>query len=577
MKKIICIDCETDGLDVNTCNLAGVAISIEKNQGWYVPLEKKNKVGSDAISFLKDLLGNPQLIVVGHNLKFDLQVLKNHGIQVNGEIHDTMVMDYVLSPQRKKHGLKLLSKIHLNYDQLSFDKMMGNHGSIWEVPIKTLTKYACEDTDQTLQIFHHLNPRIQESGVGNIYDLDRKLVAVLARMESNGVAIDQKLLKSIAKKLQDDSLVLEESIIGDLIPEINLNSTKDINWLLFEHYAIPPIGKKTKQGNYSVSKKVLSKLSADHLIVKELLELRATKKVLSTFIPALSNLNPLTNKLHCSINQTVTETGRLSCSKPNLQNIPSRTIGKMLRQCFVPSSKDHVLIGADYSNIELRVMAVLSQDKNLLNAYKNGIDVHRLTACKLLGIKNIEDVDDMQRDVAKSLNFGLIYGMGAHGLAETLSNVTKKQHTPQQAQEIIDSYFANYTDVAKCKENLIYQATVKGYTETLFGRKRPIPDINSNDSIKRQMSKRLAMNTPIQGTAADIMRMAMVNIDQQLTKQKLKSKMILTVHDELLFDVPKHEITIMEELVRHEMENAAQIGIALEVDLKTGNNWAEVH
>jgi len=573
-------DLETTSLDVHSCEILGVAICIEVGTAYYITFPEDEKGILKILKVLRPYFEDDTIEKVGHNLKFDNQVLKQYGINVKGKLHDTMVTDYILYPERKKHGLKLLSKLHLNYKQIEFNSIaLGKSKekkTLEGIDPKLITEYACEDVDQTLQIFNFLYPKIESYKLEKIYTLDNRLVEVLTAMEYNGVTIDSQKLLKVESEIESRLVGILESIGKFTGANININSTKQLNKLLFDELYIEPIGSKNKNGNYSVSKNVLKKLETKHEIVKMILDYRSLYKVKSTFIKALKKVNPKTKKLHTSINQTRTETGRLSSSNPNLQNIPSKTIGSKLRECFTASSDQHSLIGVDYSNIELRVMAIISRDEKMIKAYREGIDLHKLTASKVLEIP-YEDVSDSQRDMAKAINFGLIYGMTSLGLSESLTNTTGSEYTVEQCQNFINQYFELYQGVAKCKEELIYKATINGYTETLFGRKRSLLNINSNDSYKRESAKRLAMNTPIQGTAADIIKIAMVNIHDRIQKEELQSKMILQVHDELLFDVPKNEVVYMEKVIKHEMENAVHLPVALIADLKTGKTWADVH
>lgn len=440
---------------------------------------------------------------------------------------------------------------------------------------KIVTRYACEDIDQTLQLHYYLLTKIDNASLRNIYDLDCSLVDVIADMEHNGVTIDSEKVEAINGDLTIKSDMLLNEIHSYAKKPFNVNSTKQLNEFLFDFLQLKPIGSKNKNGLYSTSRKVLLRLISQHQVISKIIEYRGLIKVKKTFIPALRNINPVTGKLHTSINQTVTETGRLSSSKPNLQNIPSRTDRKMLREVFIASSPNHTLIGADYSNIELRVMATISGDKTMIRSYREGIDLHTLTASKIFN-KPFSQIKE-ERNVGKIVNFGLIYGMSAYGLRESLFVNGGMDYSLEFCQQIINDYFDLYKGVAKCRENLIYEATIKGYAQTLLGRKRPLKDINSLDSKKRENAKRLALNTPIQGTAADIIKMAMVNIHNHITAEKLQSKMILQIHDELLFDVPNDEVAYMSKLIKYEMENAFTMIVPLEVELKTGSNWSETH
>ncbi len=435
--------------------------------------------------------------------------------------------------------------------------------------------YACEDIDLTFQLHNQLLPQIEKQNLQQIMQLDCDLVPVIAEMEYNGVLIDSDKLLAFEEEV-DNSIARHLKQIERVTKDkININSKVQLSKFLFKELNLIPIGEKGKSGQYSVSSEVLNKLMPQHEIVGALLDYNALKKVKGTFIKALKRTDLMTGRLHTSYNQTVTETGRLSSSNPNLQNIPSRTVGKLLRQCFV-APKRHKLVGADYSNIELRVMAILSNDPLMIQAYREGVDLHSLTASKIFSVP-YDKVDTVsQRPVGKTINFGLIYGMGAIGLSKKLAN-EGQSFTVEQCKQFINDFFELYSGVARHCEELVYKASINGFTETIFGRKRSIPGIISPDSFKREAAKRLAMNTPIQGTAADILKMAMVNIHKRIQKENLKSKMILQVHDELLFEVPNDEVQYMEELVKSEMENVVHLSVPLKVDLKKGQTWADVH
>ncbi len=426
-----------------------------------------------------------------------------------------------------------------------------------------------------MQLRNHLQPIIDEYKLNTPCQLDFEVVKVLASMEYNGVCIDkaelEKVEKQVLKDIESAKAVIEKFTKG----EVNLASASQLSSFLFEKLHLNPIGGKGKYGHYSVSKNVLAKLVGEHEIISALLDYRALTKVKSTFIKALKATHPKTGRLHTSFNLTVTSTGRLSSSNPNLQNIPSRSEGKQLRAVFVPA-EDHVFIGADYSNIELRVAAHLSQDRNMLHSYRTGVDVHSLTASKIFNVDDIEKVSKPQRDVAKTVNFGLLYGMTAQGLSERLSREAD-YYSPEQCQQFINGYFELYEGVARYREQLIEMATIKGYAKTMIGRRRPLPELQSNDTFKREAGKRKALNTPIQGTAADILKTAMVNIYNRIQNEDLKSKMLLQVHDELLIEVPTGEKELMEKLVKQEMKNAVSLSIPLEVELKVGQTWHEVH
>ena len=433
--------------------------------------------------------------------------------------------------------------------------------------------YACEDIDLTGELYNYLLPKIAEQNLEEIMELDFQLVPVIADMQYSGVCVNQIKVaafeEAVLQEMANHQVEIEKYSTG----KINLNSGPEKSKLLFDHLMLTPIGPKGKNGHYSVSKQILKELAPQHQVVKVLLAYNAVSKVKNTFIPALKKVNSVTGRVHTSFNQTGTETGRFSSAGPSLQNMPKDPI---IRELFY-APEGSKLIGADYSNIELRVMAVLSQDPEMLKAYRNGKDLHIATASKIFNVP-IEDLNEesIERKVAKTINFGLIYGMGEHGLSKRLRG-EGLDYSPEQCKQWIADYFESYSGVAKCCEDLIYKASINGYTETMFGRRRPLPKINSSIQSERNSAKRLAMNTPIQGSAADILRMAMINIYKRIQKENLGSKMILQVHDELLFEVPDDEVKYMEKLVRSEMENVVHLSVPLKVDLKVGRTWADVH
>lgn len=433
--------------------------------------------------------------------------------------------------------------------------------------------YACEDIDLTYQLHNFLLPKINDQNLQEIMELDCQLVLVIAVMEYYGVLIDHTKLAAYESSIQQKMAEYLRDIEKYTDGNVNIKSKAQLSRFLFGQLDLTSIGPKGKSGHYSVSKEVLKELLPQHEIVRTLLDYNALNKVKSTFIPALKRINSVTGRLHTSFNQTVTETGRFSSSGPNLQNMPGDLV---IRELF-HAPEGSKLIGADYSNIELRVMAVLSQDPEMLRAYKENRDLHILTASRLFKVP-VESIskDSNERKVAKTINFGLIYGMTEHGLSKRLRG-EGLDYSPEQAKQLISDYFESYPGVAKCCEDLIYKASINGYAETILGRRRPLDRINSPIPSERNSAKRLAMNTPIQGSAADILRMAMVNIHKRIQKENLQSKMILQVHDELLFEVPNDEVKYMKKLVRSEMENVVHFSVPLKVDLKVGQTWADVH
>ena len=577
-----CFDTETTGIDVFTADLVGMSFSFAEGEAYYVTLPQNRNEAQLVVNEFKTIFENEKTEKTGQNIKFDLAMLAGYGIRLGGKLFDTMIAHYVLQPELR-HGMDYLSEIYLNYKTIRYDELFksqepraksqdGKNRDIRKVDIQLLKDYAAEDADITFRLKKILEKEIVEKNLEKLfYEIEMPLVPVLAAMERNGVRIDSGALRQSSEILTKDLIELEKEIQQMVGYEFNVSSPAQVGEALFDRLHLDNKAKKTRTGQYSTQEDVLEKLRSKHPVVGKILDYRGLKKLLSTYIDALPALiNPKTGHVHTSFNQTVTATGRLSSTNPNLQNIPVRdSQGKEIRRAFIPD-EGCIWLSADYSQIELRIMAHLSGDQNLLDAFRSGQDIHAATAAKIYRIPIEEATKDMRRK-AKTANFGIIYGISTFGLAERL-NIPRSE-----AKELIDGYFANYTNVKAYMDEAIAAARRQGYVETILGRKRYLPDINSHNSVVRGYAERNAINAPIQGSAADIIKIAMIKIQQRIEKENLKTKMTLQVHDELNFSVPFDEIDTAQKIVTEEMENAFTLQVPLVVDCETGNNWLEAH
>lgn len=574
MQPSVCFDTETTDVDVFKAELVGLSFCYKTGEAFYVPLPANKNECEEVMKEFKAFFAAESIEKTGQNIKFDLLMLSMYGIELQGKLFDTMIAHYLLQPDLR-HGMDYLAQIYLNYRTIHYDELVGqgkNKTDIRSVDINKLCDYACEDADITFQLKQILEKDLISSDLGGLfYEMEMPLMRVLARMEQNGVRIDAKALQQSSEILTEEMQRIETEVQTMAGVRFNVGSPKQVGEVLFEQLKIDQKAKKTKTGQYSTSEDVLEKLKSKHPIVSKILEYRGLKKLLSTYIDALPLLvNPTTGKIHTSYNQTVASTGRLSSSNPNLQNIPIRDEqGKEIRRAFIPDD-DSLFLSADYSQIELRIMAHLSGDKNMIDAFLEGSDIHAATAAKIYKIPINEVSSDMRRK-AKTANFGIIYGISVFGLSERL-NIPRAE-----AKELIDGYFETYPQVKEYMDNSIQKAKANGYVETLLGRKRYLADINSQNSIVRGFAERNAINAPIQGTAADIIKIAMIRIQQQLNNRQLKAKMIMQVHDELNFTVPRNEIEQVKNLVVKEMQNAFQLKVSLIADCGVGANWLEAH
>jgi DNA polymerase-1 len=573
----ITIDTETTSPSPMLAGLVGISLSTDPEKAYYIPVAHaypgapEQLPKDEVILQMKETLENQNIIKTGHNIKYDFIVLKNEGINLKGIAFDTMLSSYLLNPNKANHNLTDAAMEHLGMKKLSFkDVMEKGRKDFSEVPVEDATKYSGEDSAVTLRLKKYFEPRIKNEGLEKLfYEIEVPLIEVLAEMEMEGIRIDLPLMESFSKKMAGELSSIEQRIYFIAGEEFNINSPKQLQEILFDKLGLKPT-KKTKTG-YSTNIDVLEQLALEHELPKEIIEYRGLSKLKSTYVDALPRLvNPKTGRLHTSFNQTVTSTGRLSSSDPNLQNIPIRgEWGKKIRAAFI-ANRGNLLLSSDYSQIELRVFAHLSQDKGLIHAFKSDEDIHERTACELFGV-DPEEVSDEMRRSAKTVNFGIVYGISPYGLSQQLGI------PPDEARHYIDTYFARHSGVKDYIDQLISEATEKGYVTTILGRKRAIPELKSSNRNIKQLGERLATNSPIQGSAADIIKVAMLNISERIKKEGLRTKMLLQVHDELLFEIPEKEIKTMQKLVREEMEHAVELSVPLKVDMGTGKNWAEAH
>ena len=574
-KEIISLDTETTGTDAMSAELVGMSFSYKENQAFYVPVPQDREEAQKIVDKFKPVFENVKSIKVGQNIKYDMIVLANYGVSIKGQMFDTMIAHYVLQPELH-HGMDYLAEVYLKYDTIKIEELIGakgkNQRNMRDLSPTDIYKYACEDADVTLKLKNILEKELETNGVKELFEeIEMPLVPVLAYIERNGVRINTEALKETSRHFTIRMREIEEEIYKLAGMEFNVSSPKQVGEVLFDRLKIVEKAKKTKTGQYVTSEEVLESLKGKHQIVEKILDYRGLKKLLSTYVDALPELiNPKTGRIHTSFNQTVTATGRLSSSNPNLQNIPVRDDdGKEIRKAFIPDDGCE-FFSADYSQIELRIMAHLSEDDNMIEAFREEQDIHAATAAKIYKI-NIDEVTREQRSKAKTANFGIIYGISVFGLAERL-NVDRKE-----AKELIDGYFENYPKVKAYMDESIRSARDKGYIETIFKRKRYLPDINSRNAVVRGYAERNAINAPIQGSAADIIKVAMIRIYKRFMDEGIKSKMILQVHDELNFSVLREEKEKVQQIVISEMETAYKMKVPLLADCGWGQNWLEAH
>lgn len=572
----VCFDTETTGLNPLTAELVGIAFSWEASKGFYVPFPEDKNEAHSLIEELRPFFENETIEKIGQNLKYDIKVLAKYNIEVKGKLFDTMLAHYLINPDMR-HNMDVLAETYLNYTPISITDLIGKKGknqlSMRDVPLEKQTEYAVEDADITLQLKEHFQKELGEANTQKLFDeIEIPLLRVLANMELEGINLDIDFLNSLAEELNNDIASLEKKIYNAAGEEFNIASPKQLGVILFEKMKLVDKPKKTKTGQYSTAEDVLSYLAKDHEIVQHILDYRGLSKLKSTYIDALpQQVEEHTGHVHTYYMQTVAATGRLSSNNPNLQNIPIRTErGRQVRKAFIPRNEHYTLLAADYSQIELRIIAALSEEETMIEAFKNGEDIHASTASKVFNVP-LTEVTREQRSNAKTVNFGIIYGVSAFGLSNQ-TNLTRSE-----SKELIDTYYATYPKLRDYIQDQVDFARDNGYVQTVLGRRRYLKDINSRNAVVRGAAERNAVNAPIQGSAADIIKIAMIRIHEKLQAGNFKSKMLLQVHDELVFDIYKPELEEMKALIKSEMESAYKLEVPLDVELDIGDNWLEAH
>ena len=574
-QKQFVFDTETTNIDVYSAELVGVSFAIKAHEAWYLPMPANREECQKKLYLLRPLFEDENIMKIGQNLKYDISILAQYGIVVKGKMFDTMLAHYLLEPEQR-HNMDYLAEVYLNYITIPIEDLIGKgrqQKTMREVPLNLVKEYAAEDADITLQLYEKLLPLLKENGVEKLfYEIEMPLVPVLSRMEANGVKIDTENLKQISEEFGKEIHKVEEEIYTLAGTPFNIASPKQLGEILFERLQIDEKAKKTKTGQYATGEEVLQKLLHKHAIVQKILDYRSLTKLKSTYLDALPALvNPKDSLIHTSYNQAVTATGRLSSNNPNLQNIPVRTAqGREIRRAFVPRSEAYTLLAADYSQIELRIIAHLSQDPAMVSDFNLGHDIHAATAAKVFHVP-MEQVTKEQRSRAKAVNFGIIYGMSAFGLAERM------ELSRSEAADIIKKYFEEYAGIKEYMNRSIALAKERGYAETILGRRRYLRDINGSNSVVRGFAERNAINAPIQGSSADMIKIAMIGIHEELQKLKMQSKMILQVHDELVFDAHLDELNELKSIVENKMVNALPLSVPVVVEINTGSNWLEAH
>ena len=571
-----CFDTETTSLNTLNAELVGFSFSVKEHEAYYVPINESKALALEQINLFKPLFEDETKTLIGQNIKYDYQVLKNYGIDIKNKLFDTMVAHFLIMPDMR-HNMDLLAQTYLNYSPVSISTLIGKKGSdqlsMRSVDINLIKDYAAEDADITLQLKNNFVPKLIEHELEKLFnEVELPLIKVLANIEREGINIDVPALKEFSLQLQNDIAIVEAEIQSFAGTKFNVSSPKQVGEILFEYLKIIDKPKKTKTGQYATGEDVLSKLESLHPIVAKILDYRELVKLKNTYVDTLPELvNKTTGRIHTSFNQVVAVTGRLSSDNPNLQNIPIRTEkGRQIRKAFIPRDENHILLSADYSQIELRIVASISGDTNMCEAFRLKKDIHTATAAKVFGV-NEDEVTKEMRYKSKSVNFGIIYGQGAFGLASNL-NIPRKE-----AQDLINNYFKEYGAIKNYMDDTIEFARENGFVKTLLGRKRWLSDINSNNSTVRNYAERNAINAPIQGSAADMIKMAMINIYNELKNNNFKTKMLLQVHDELVFDVYKPELEIVKPIIEKLMREALPLNVPVEVGIGVGHNWLEAH
>ena len=574
-QKRFVFDTETTNVDVYSADLVGVSFAIKPHEAWYLPMPAEREECQGKLELLRPLFEDESILKIGQNLKYDISMLAQYGINVRGELFDTMLAHYLIEPEQR-HNMDYLAEVYLNYVTIPIEELIGKgrqQKNMRQVPVEQVKEYAAEDADITLQLYEKLLPLLKGNGVEKLfYDIEMPLVPVLSRMEANGVRIDTGNLRQISEEFGGEIRKIEEKIYELAGTPFNIASPKQLGEILFERLKIDEKAKKTKTGQYATSEDVLQKLSHKHAIIPQILDYRSLSKLKSTYLDALPALvNSKDGLIHTSYNQAVTATGRLSSNNPNLQNIPVRTEqGREIRRAFVPRSSEYTLLAADYSQIELRIIAHLSQDPVMVSDFNLGHDIHAATAAKVFHVP-MNEVTKEQRSRAKAVNFGIIYGMSAFGLAERM------ELSRSEAAGIIKKYFEEYAGIKEYMNRSIELARERGYAETILGRRRYLRDINSTNSVVRGFAERNAINAPIQGSSADMIKIAMIGIHEEMERLKMQSKMILQVHDELVFDAHLDELDALKAIVNEKMVNALPLSVPVVVEMNTGANWLAAH
>ncbi len=571
----VCFDTETTGLDPLVAHMAGMSFAFKKGQAFYVPVPVDIVEAKTITNQFKPFFENNKIKLIGQNLKYDIQVLKKYDIRVHDNLFDTMIAHYLLQPDQR-HGMDVLAENYLNYTPISIEKLIGKKGKnqlkMSDIDPAMVKDYACEDADVTLQLKQVLEPLLKERNQHQLFEqIEIPLINILGDMEEEGITVNTGFLATYSKELGIAELEAEKKVFELAGEEFNVASPKQLGEILFDKMKLVEKPKKTKTGQYATGEEILTQLAKEHEICDKILEFRELKKLKSTYVDAIPRLVDEKSRVHTDYSQATAATGRLSSNNPNLQNIPIRTEkGRAIRKAFVPRGEEYTLLSADYSQVELRIMADFANDKSMIKAFNNGIDIHKNTAAKVFGVP-LEEVDGDMRRKAKEVNFGIIYGMSAFGLSQNL-NIPRKE-----AAEIIKSYFQEFSSIRDYMEQQTTFAQENGYVETILGRRRYLRDINSRNGTVRGYAERNAVNAPIQGSAADMIKVAMINLKRWMKREGLKSKCLLQVHDELIFDAHKDELDLLKEKVEHYMSKAMVLKVPLEIGMDTGNNWLEAH
>ncbi|MDR0802345.1 DNA polymerase I [Fluviicola sp.] len=575
-EKSVCFDTETTSVNALHADLVGMSFSFREREGYYVAVPKDRQGAQTVVAEFKPFFEHQSIEKIAHNMKYDMQVLHRYGVRFEGPLFDTMIAHYLIQPEAKQ-GMDFLAEYYLNYTPISIESLIGKkgkgQGNMGDLPPEAISDYACEDADITFRLKQLFAPQIEKNHLKKLfYEMEMPLVSVLAGMEEEGIAIDIPHLEAYSRQLAEETVALEKKIKELAGIDFNVDSPKQLGDVLFEHLKISSKAKKTKTGQYATSEDILQQHKNDHEIIPLILDYRQMKKLKSTYVDPLPMMkDPVDGRVHTSYMQTVTATGRLSSNNPNLQNIPIRSErGKEIRKAFIARSKDYQLMSADYSQIELRIIAALANDTNMIQAFKDKLDIHRATAARVFHLE-LEEVSKDQRSAAKAVNFGIIYGQSAFGLSQNLGI------SRTEAKQIIDAYFTQYSAIKTYMDKAVKDARENGYVETIMQRRRYLPDINSANAVVRGFAERNAVNAPIQGSAADIIKLAMVAVDKAMKEARVKSRMILQVHDELVFDVHNDEQEIMKRLVKEAMENAISLSVPMEVEMELADNWLDAH